>query len=242
MSKITKNTMAKGSKKSTTKNNRRLKMTKPDFMNKFEMTPNMVIGGRDAKIWVYKSTQASKAKPAVKEVKAIKAIKEVKAESSKIVNEKTLPAVKAVAGVAAVKAVKAQPAVEAISQKWMGYAIGNTHEIVSELIARLGDQGFYPDAEYIVYPNDEKKFSAHYTTENVKGFRAALKLCKSSGKYNDPGLKLLADKEAAKNEKEKAAAKKAREKEAVKEKKEKTASKDSKNSKNKKEGADWPTE
>jgi len=227
-----KTTLAKASisnKRTTNKKGIKKMATTPGFMKNFKMVPNMVIGGRDAKIWVYKSTQASKAKPAIKEVKAVKAIKEVKAEPSKIVNGKTQPAVKAVAGVATVKAVKAQPAAEAVSQKWMGYAIGNTHEIVNELIARLGDQGFYPDDEGKHSSIDKVKFSAHYTTEDIKGFRTALRLCKSSGKYNDPGLAVL----AAKNKKE-------AEKEAAKLKKEKKEEKKSE-SKKEDEGADWPT-
>lgn len=221
-------TSNKKATKTTNKKGIKKMVTTPTFMKKFKMVPNMVIGGRDAKIWVYKSTQAAKAKLAVKEVKAVKAVKEVKAEPSKIVNDKTQPAVKAVAGVAAVKAVKAQPAIAAIPQKWMGYAIGNTHEIVNELIARLGDQGFYPDDEGAHQSIDEVKFCSHYTTEDVKGFRVALKLCKSAGKYNDPGLKILAEKDKAEKESEKKAEKKEGKK---------SASKD----KAKDEGADWPT-
>lgn len=243
MKKTTKKTLAKASNKKAVKttNRRSKKMAKPDFMKKFQMTPNIVIGNRDAKIWVYGSLRAVEAKPAVKEVKAVKAVKEVKAEPSKIVNGKTQPAVKAVAGVAAVKAVKASPAVKAVAQRWQGYAIGNTPEIVNELVARLGDQGFYPDDEGAQKSIDEVKFCAHYTTENVKGFRAALRLCKTPDKYNDPGLKLLAEKEAAEKKAEKEAAKEKKEKEAAKKAEENKAAGEKSTPKKENEGADWPT-
>lgn len=233
-----KKTLAKASNKKavkTTNKKRNKKMAKPDFMKKFEMTPNMVIGNRDAKIWVHGTIQAIEAKPAVKEVKAIKAVKEVKAVPKKIVNDKVQPEIKAVAPVEAVKAIKAFPAVKAVSQKWKGVVIGNTHKIVDELIARMGDQGFYPENEGAHESIDEVKFCAQYIMEDVKGFRTALKLCKSVGKYNNPGLEILAAKEAEKKEEEKKAAKE-KETEKKKEKKEEKSAPKTEN-----EGADWPT-
>jgi len=235
-----KKTLAKASNKKavkTTNKKRSKKMTRPDFMKKFEMTPNMVIGNRDAKIWVHGTIQAIEAKSAVKEVKAVKAVKEVKAVPEKIVNDKVQPAIKAVAPVKAVKAVKASPAVKAVSQKWKGVAIGNTNKIVKELIARLGDQGFYPEDEGKQHGIDEVKFCAEYIMKDVKGFRKALKLCKSAGKYNNPGLEILAAKEAKEKESEKKAAK--AKKEAEKKKEEKKEEKPA--SKKEGEEAGWPT-
>ena len=217
------------------------KMTKPDFMGKFKMTPNMVIGNREAKIWVHGSIGALPAKPEIKAAEAIKAIKEVKAVPSKIVNGKTQPAIKAVTGIKAVKAVKAQAAVPAIPVMGKGVAIGNTPEIVNELIARLGDQGFYPENAGKQRSIDEVKFCAEYIMEDIKGFRAALKLCKSSGKYNDSGLKILAEKEKANKKAAKAEAKAAKKEQAESVNGKDQKGKVAKAKEKKDEGADWPT-
>jgi len=217
------------SKKATTKKGEKKmgKTTVPDFMKNFKMVPGMLIGNRDAKVWMYGTLKSRAARPAIKEVKGVKAVeakKAVKAVKEKVANtgrviQEAVKAQAAIKEVKGVKAVEAKEAIEGLPTRYQGFAIGNTPEILNEMIARIADQGFYPDNEGAHQPIDEVKFSAHYTMEDVKGFRSAVKLAKGPGKYNEVGLAKKKAEEKGVAAKKKAEGKAAADKKKAAEKK-----------------------
>ena len=74
------------------------------------------------------------------------------------------------------------------------HAIGNDKKIVGELMARLWEEGFVPANNGKMERIDITKWCAIYLVPEEKNdaFRASFRLCKSPGKYNNPGLIYLA--------------------------------------------------